>query len=128
MSGIRKRSVTTGKIDPQADRGRSGASDGTDSPKVETLHESSSQACETATACAHKARRLLVPYGLWQCDEDDALEFEAHLMACSACFEDLKHLAHAAELIEEHSQRTPQSPHLKLKPGGSGGSGRASGF
>lgn len=82
---------------------------------------------ETQVGCAHTARRLLVPYGLWQCSEDDALEFETHLMTCSSCFEDLKHLAHAAELIEEHSQRAPQSPRLKLKPGGSGGH-RASGF
>lgn len=49
--------------------------------------------------CSDKHRALLLPYALTGCGPADGLAFEAHLLGCDACFEDLKSLDLAAALI-----------------------------
>lgn len=49
--------------------------------------------------CSCKERALLVPYALTGCRPDEAVTFEAHVLECEACFEDLKLLDRAAALI-----------------------------
>jgi hypothetical protein len=47
------------------------------------------------------ARSLLLPYALSRCGENDALRFEAHVLECETCFQDLKALDRAGTLIQE---------------------------
>jgi hypothetical protein len=47
-----------------------------------------------------------LPYALSRCSENDALGFEAHLLACETCFQDLKTLDRAGKLIQEFLART----------------------
>jgi len=49
--------------------------------------------------CSHKDRALLVPYALTGCRPQEGVAFEAHLLQCEACFEDLRLLDRAAALI-----------------------------
>ena len=44
---------------------------------------------------------MLLLYALSGCLEDEALDFEAHLLGCEACFEDLKTLDRARVLVQE---------------------------
>ncbi len=45
---------------------------------------------------------LLVPYALERCPEEEAEVFEAHLLGCGLCFEDLKSLDRAGLVIREY--------------------------
>ena len=58
-----------------------------------------SRRSHTRSFCSHKRRALLVPFALTGCTPDEALAFEAHLLECDACFEDLKSLDLAAAVI-----------------------------
>lgn len=49
--------------------------------------------------CSKKERELLLPYALTGCRQEEGVAFEAHLLQCEACFEDLKTLDRAAALI-----------------------------
>lgn len=49
--------------------------------------------------CSGRERALLVPYALTGCRPDEGLAFEAHVLVCDACFEDLTLLDRAAALI-----------------------------
>ena len=51
--------------------------------------------------CDRPERSLLLLYALSRCAEEEALDFEAHLLDCDACFEDLKTLDRARTLIRE---------------------------
>jgi hypothetical protein len=51
--------------------------------------------------CTHEERALLVPYACSSCTDEEALGFEAHLLLCAQCFEDLKTLDRAGVLIRE---------------------------
>ncbi len=44
---------------------------------------------------------LLVPYALGGCQEREALAFEAHLLGCETCFENLRTLDQARRLLRE---------------------------
>jgi anti-sigma factor RsiW len=46
-----------------------------------------------------EARRLLLPYVLGGCAEIEAQVFEAHLLSCEACFQDVKLMDRAASLV-----------------------------
>lgn len=50
--------------------------------------------------CDAVTREHLVPYAFGTCDEDASLSFEAHLLDCDACYEDLKVLDRARELVQ----------------------------
>ena len=54
-----------------------------------------------APCCDRPTRALLLPYALSQCPEEEAVCFEAHLLVCEACFQDLKVLDRAGVLIRE---------------------------
>jgi hypothetical protein len=54
-----------------------------------------------ASGCQSSARSLLVPYALSRCGEDEAVTFEAHLLACQSCFQSLKTLDRAGNLIQQ---------------------------
>jgi hypothetical protein len=64
---------------PRADKGRSLAAEG---------------ACR-----APGIRSLLLPYALSDCREPESVAFEAHLLSCDPCFEDLKCLDRAGSLL-----------------------------
>jgi len=49
--------------------------------------------------CSKRERALLVPYALTGCRQDEGVAFEAHMLQCDACYEDLKLLDRAAALI-----------------------------
>lgn len=69
----------------------------------------------TATDTAHgehtcndpQERQLLLLYVLSGCLDDEALDFEAHLLGCEACFEDLKTLDRARVLVQESMAGDP---------------------
>jgi anti-sigma factor RsiW len=46
-------------------------------------------------------RRLLVPYALGSCTDDAEQRFEAHVLTCERCFEDLKSVDRTRLLIQE---------------------------
>ena len=50
-------------------------------------------------SCPARARALLLPYALLGCTDEQETTFEAHMLGCTTCFEDLKALDRAAELI-----------------------------
>jgi hypothetical protein len=55
-----------------------------------------------AGGCADpQARALLLPYVLSRTEEAESVFFEAHLLACEACFRDLKLLDRVGSLIQE---------------------------
>ena len=55
-----------------------------------------------APSCRDAAgRALLVPYACSSCTDEEALTFEAHMLTCAACFEDLKVLDRAGVVIRE---------------------------
>jgi hypothetical protein len=55
-----------------------------------------------APSCVDReSRSLLVLYALAGCQEPEALDFEAHLLTCDACFQDLKSLDRVGGLIRE---------------------------
>ncbi len=54
------------------------------------------------TCCDPIRRSLLVPYALATCCATEADAFEAQLLACEACFQDLKALDRAGVLIRAH--------------------------
>ena len=66
-----------------------------------------SRGAEEASCADPVGRSLLVPYALSECTEDQALDFEAHLLGCDACFGDLKCLDRAGSLIREHLPHVP---------------------
>jgi hypothetical protein len=45
---------------------------------------------------------LLVPYALARCPDEEAEVFEAHLLGCGLCFDDLKSLDRAGLVIREY--------------------------
>ncbi|MDJ0523176.1 MAG: zf-HC2 domain-containing protein [Planctomycetota bacterium] len=53
------------------------------------------------------ARASLVPYACASCDDEEALRFEAHLLTCSACFEDLKLLDRVGHILKEFTDKNP---------------------
>ena len=61
--------------------------------------------------CTHEERALLVPYACSSCTDEEALTFEAHLLMCARCFEDLKTLDRAGVLIREFADS--KSPGLE---------------
>jgi len=54
-----------------------------------------------AACCDQPERALLLLYALSSCSEEEALDFEAHLLDCDTCFEDLKTLDRARMLVRE---------------------------
>ena len=69
-----------------------------DEGSVRTFTETARQ----ETACPDpQERQMLLLYALSGCLEDEALDFEAHLLGCEACFEDLKTLDRARALVQE---------------------------
>ena len=74
--------------------------------KTRKPDEGSVRTCsETAgreTACPDpQERQMLLLYALSGCLDDEALDFEAHLLGCDSCFEDLKTLDRARTLVQE---------------------------
>ena len=51
--------------------------------------------------CQEGERSLLLLYALQGCLDDEALDFEAHLLGCETCFQDLKTLDRARSLVQE---------------------------
>ena len=54
-----------------------------------------------AADCSESERSLLLLYALQGCLDDEALDFEAHLLGCETCFQDLKTLDRARTLVQE---------------------------
>ena len=68
---------------------------------------------DAGTPCAEPERRaLLVPYALGRLGEDEALDFEVHLLMCETCFKDVKILDKASRLIREHRRKHPEADDL----------------
>ena len=59
-------------------------------------------AAESCSCGDPDSRVLLVPYALARCPDEAAEVFEAHLLGCGACFEDLKSLDRAGRVIHEY--------------------------
>lgn len=74
--------------------------------------------------CSHKHRELLLPYALTGCNREQGLAFEAHMLSCDACFDDLKSLDLAAALIGDPNEAKLTLSDLfynpLLKPGATG--------
>ena len=68
-------------------------------------HEAQSDA---GPACPDsEARARLVPYALSTLSDEEAIAFEAHLLLCPTCFEDLKVLDRAGVVLREFTQGHP---------------------
>ena len=61
------------------------------------------QQTQPRVMCSSRQRELLVPYALTGCRPEEALEFEAHILGCDACFDDLQLLDRAAAVIGDWS-------------------------
>ena len=46
--------------------------------------------------------RLILRYEMRELTEEDELRYEAHVLACRRCFEDLRALARTAEVLLRH--------------------------
>lgn len=72
--------------------------------------------------CSSPERALLIPYALTGCRPDQGLAFEAHVLCCDACFEDLTLLDRAAALIGDWSlARVTLADLFYNAPSGEGG-------
>ena len=79
--------------------GRNGAPEGSED-RVRTATEDA----QGSTGCScnePQERSLLLLYALSACLDDEALDFEAHMLGCETCFEDLKTLDRARLLVQE---------------------------
>jgi hypothetical protein len=64
-------------------------------------------------------RNLLLPYALAKCSEDEAVTFEAHMLACASCFQALKTLDRAGNLLRQAiNSPSPALDRLRLALGG----------
>ena len=69
---------------------------------VRSTSATSHPAASGDTCCSGAAERsLLLLYALSGCLDEEALDFEAHLLECEACFQDLKTLDRAGVLVRE---------------------------
>jgi hypothetical protein len=65
-------------------------------------HRRADQASSGPKACRSPGlRSLLVPYALSDCREPEAIAFEAHILSCDRCFEDLQCLDRAGSLLQQ---------------------------
>jgi hypothetical protein len=71
------------------------------------------------SGCQSPSRSLLLPYALSRCTEDEAVAFEAHLLACGSCFQALKTLDRAGTLIRQFiSTESPSLDRVRQALGG----------
>ena len=70
---------------------------------------------QQADSCLHPARALFARYA-WQggCSETEEIEFEAHLLACDVCFQDLRAVDRVIEIASEFGRAPDLRPALQI--------------